>query len=64
LKLPTRSVIGLDADLSQPIADNSDDTGRGTCQADPEHEKPRSCLEETHHPLRRKQGPPEPLRRS
>jgi hypothetical protein len=36
LKRPTRSVIGLDAHPSQPIADASDDTGRGTCQAEPE----------------------------
>jgi hypothetical protein len=27
-ELPTRSVIGLDAHVSQPIADTSDDTGR------------------------------------
>jgi hypothetical protein len=33
---PARSVIGLDAHPSQPIADQSDTTGRGTCQAEPE----------------------------
>jgi hypothetical protein len=36
LNWPTRSVIGLDAHLSQPIADQSDTTGRGICQAEPE----------------------------
>ena len=36
LNRPTRSDIGHDAHVSQLIADASDDTGRGTCQAKPE----------------------------